>query len=639
MLFIAKVSIEKRSTIFNLSMKKQAGFQNNASLCIPESVNKANFMIKDHIFSVVKENAIKYGNRDVFRYRDSSKSIRAMNWTRMFSKCEQISLALLADGYGFESNIGILSHNCPEWTITDIAILGIRGVVVPVMATSSKEQIKYIVDETAMQILFAGNDEHLENVIWLLEHCDTLKKVVFFESAGGISQPGIITLDQFISREADLHHLTMLNRLHEEAKADDLATIVYTSGTTGDSKGVMLGHDAFIACFKNHDLRLDLSEKDVSVAFLPLSHIFERAWTYYMLYKGVVNFFLGNPKEVIGILPLVRPTLMCTVPRFFEKTYEGIEAEAMRWPTVKRKIFKWATATGMRVADLRSRKAKIPAGLRFKHLIAEKLVLKKLRSVFGGNIRFMPCAGAAIRPGLLHFFHGAGLFVNYGYGCTETTATVSCFRDDIYDFSTVGSTMPGVSVKTGQDGELLISGKTVFRGYYKKPADTAEALRDGWFFSGDKGRVTDNGFLYMDDRIKDLFKTSTGKYVSPQKLELLLGQDTYVEQIVVIGDNRKYVTALIVPSFDKLKMKAAELDLPSMETEFLIRSKELYSFMAGRLNMLQDSLALHERVVKFTLLPELFTIENGILTSTLKIKRKAITERYTELIEEMYKTT
>lgn len=596
-------------------------------------------MIREHIVSIVKERAAKYGDRDVFRYRDKDTgAILGIGWIAMMQQSEAISMAMLAEGYGQGSNIGIFCNNCPQWTTTDLAILGIRGVVVPIMATSSRNQIKYIVDETGMQLMFAGGMEQVEVLRWLLDHCDTLKKIVVFDNDANTNDDRIITLSAYTAHAGTEDQKTILEKTHEELCADDLATIVYTSGTTGEGKGVMLGHDAFVSCFANHDQRLLVKDTDVSVAFLPLSHIFERTWTFYLLYRGAINFFCENPRQVIDLLPLVRPNLMCTVPRFFEKTFEGIEAEMLRWPSYKQKIFGWATKTGMRVATLKSRQDNIPAGLKFKYAIADKLVLKKLRSVFGGNIRFMPCAGAAIRPGLLHFFHGTGLFVNYGYGCTETTATVSCFREDIYDFNAIGSVMPGVSVRIGDGGEIQIHGKTIFRGYYKKPEETAASLRDGWFLSGDKGRVTDNGFLYMDDRIKDLFKTSTGKYVSPQKLELLLGQDQYVEQIVAIGDMRKFVSALIVPSFEKLKMKAREMGLAFTENDQIIRSKEMYAFLAERFSALQEELAPHERVVKFVLLPELFSIENGILTSTLKIKRKVVAEKYTNLIEEMYKT-
>ncbi|MEI6764362.1 MAG: long-chain fatty acid--CoA ligase [Bacteroidota bacterium] len=596
-------------------------------------------MINEHIIPIVKANAQKYGNRDVFRYRNKNTGeVNSIGWTAMMQQCELTSMALLDAGFGFESNIGIYSHNCPDWTTTDLAIFGIRGVVVPIMATSARQQIKYIIDETGMQLLFAGNEEQLEISLWLLDHCVSLNKVIVFDGGVEIKDERIITLKTYINISATSDLKNQLKKIQEDFRADDMATIVYTSGTTGEGKGVMLGMESFVSCFGYHDQRLHLYETDVSIAFLPLSHIFERTWTLYLLSKGVINFFLENPRHVIDVLPIVKPTLMCTVPRFFEKTYEGIEAEMLKWPAFKRTIFHWATKTGMRHAMLLSKKEPIPAGLKMKNSIADKLVLKKLRSVFGGNIRIMPCAGAAIRPGLLHFFHGTGLFVNYGYGCTETTATVACFREDIYDFNAVGSVMPGVSVKIGAGDEIMISGKTVFRGYYKKPEETAASLRDGWFMSGDKGRVTEDGFLYMDDRIKDLFKTSTGKYVSPQKIELLLGQDAFVEQIVAIGDKRKFVSAVIVPSFEKLKIKAAELGLSVSDIPELIKSKELYAVMAERFNLLQQELAPHERVVKFILLPELFSIENGILTSTLKIKRKMVNEKYADLIEEMYRT-
>ena len=358
-------------------------------------------------------------------------------------------------------------------------------------------------------------------------------------------------------------YTSALNHLLFEAKPDDLATILYTSGTTGEPKGVMLGHDNFMFCFGIHDQRIDVTEKDVSFCFLPLSHIFERTWSFYIMYRGAVNCFLENPKTVIDELPVVKPTLMCTVPRFFEKTFEGIQAERAKWPSVKKKIFDWSISVGHRYVEFRKKGEKPPVLLKVKRSIADKLVLKKLRAIFGGNMISMPVSGAAIRIELLKFFNATGIFVNFGYGATETTATVSCYKADNWEFESCGSIMPGIEVKISDEGEILVKGKTIFRGYYKKPEETRAALQDGWYKTGDKGNFTAEGNLVMADRIKDLFKTSVGKYVSPQKIELLLGKDKYIEQVMAIGDNLKYVTALIVPSFENLKPHHKELGIRS----------------------------------------------------------------------------
>jgi len=415
-----------------------------------------------------------------------------------------------------------------------------------------------------------------------------------------------------------------------------LATIIYTSGTTGEPKGVMLDHATFFYCFQIHDERLDVVESDMSACFLPLSHVFERTWTYFILYRGASNAYIDNPREVVKYLPVIKPTLMCTVPRFFEKTYEGIQLELSKWPTIKQNIFNWAIAVGHKRSEFLCKNQNIPTGLKFKYALANKLVLKKLRGVFGGNIKFMPCAGAAISPKLLRFFHAAGIFVNYGYGATETTATVSCFKEKTYDFDTCGSIMPGIQVKISDQGEILVKGSTVFKGYYNKPEATQKSLIDGWYHTGDQGFITPSGNLVMQDRIKDLMKTSVGKYVSPQKIELLFGQDPFIEQVIAIGDNRKYVTALIVPSFEMLKKEVEKLGVATSDNKDLAANEIVNVFYTKRLEKIQEDFTPYEKVVKFKLLSEPFSIQNGLLTNTLKVRRNELIKLYSREIEEMY---
>ena len=586
---------------------------------------------------MVKERASQYGSREVYRYKDKSdKQYKSFNWDELTPSIDLVSKALVNMGFGYGANIGIYSNNMIEWSITDYGILAIRGVVVPFFGTATKEQVKYIVDETKMELMFVGDQEQLEKAIWVLEQSESLKKIVSFDQEISVEDSRCIGWDTFINSAADTNLDKRLIEIYEEAQPEDLATILYTSGTTGEPKGVMLDHANFIYAFSIHDERLDITENDVSMCFLPLSHVFERTWSFYVLYRGAVNVFLENPRDVIAELPNAKPTLMCTVPRFFEKTHEGIIAEYEKWPATKKKIFDWSIGIGSQCSDLKSKNKNIPAFLKLKNSVADKLVLKKLRSIFGGNIRMIPCSGAAIRIDLLKFFHATGLFVNHGYGATETTATVSCFESDVYEFGSVGDIMPGLEVKISDEGEILVKGKTVFKGYYKKPVETSDVLTDGWYHTGDEGNFSEAGNLVMTDRIKDLFKTSVGKYVSPQKIELLLGKDPFIEQIISIGDNRKYVTALIVPVIDNLKSQANMLGLKHTSDSHLLSLKEINDFIEKRIAKIQDELAPFERVVKFKLLPDPFSIENNAMTSTLKFRRKVIMENYKGLIEEMY---
>ena len=587
---------------------------------------------------MVRNRASRYGNREVFRFREpGAKVYSSYNWLELVEISDNVSKSLLALGFGPKSNIGIFSDNKPQWTLTDLGILALRGVVVPFFGTASRQQIKYIADETKMELLFVGNNEQMEKALWLSDNSTTLRKIICFNPVLSESKdPRCLNWNDFLELGEDETNRNQLEQILQEAEPDDLATIIYTSGTTGEPKGVMLGQDNFMSCLKIHDERLQVTEEDVSLCFLPLSHIFERSWTFYMLHRGAINVFLENPKAVIQEMPIARPSLMCTVPRFYEKTYEGIKLEEAKWAPAKRKLFDWAMSTGEAHSEYLRNSQRPPFGLKIRFALAEKLVLTKLRSVFGGNIRTMPCSGAAIRPELLRFFHAAGIFVNYGYGATETTATVSCFRPDIYDFESCGSVMPGIEVKISGKGEILVKGDTVFKGYYNKPEETARVLRDGWYHTCDQGRLTKDGYLVMEDRINDIFKTSGGKYVSPQKVELLLCKDPFIEQAVVMGDNQKYITALIVPSFAALRSKVIKGSTAGLNEKSLIGDPAVIEFFRTRLELIQEELTSYEKVVKFTLLPETFSIENETLTSTLKTRRKAIDRKYGDLIGRMY---
>jgi long-chain acyl-CoA synthetase len=586
---------------------------------------------------MVRDRASRYGSREVFRYRNQqSEPYKSFSWSEFKIQADKVSKSLLSLGFGHGSLIGIFSDNRLEWTLTDVGILGIRAVVVPFFGTASSAQVQYIVEETDMQLIFTGNKEQLEKALGLVGKSKSLRKIVSF-------QPGILPDDDRCMSWEDFLKLgdspefeAQLEKVYSEAKPDDMATILYTSGTTGEPKGVMLHHDNFMEAFKFHDGRLDITERDVSMCFLPLSHVFERTWSFYLMYRGAVNVFLNNPKEVIDNLPVVNPTLMCTVPRFFEKTHEGIMAEFNRWSPVKKKIFNWAISTGHRYSEYRRHSKTAPITLKIQLSIADKLVYNKIRHIFGKNIRMMPCAGAGIREDLLRFFHATGLFVNFGYGATETTATVSCYRSDRYEFGTVGEVMPNVSVKITDQGEIMVKGPNVFKGYYKKPEATAEVLVDGWYMSGDKGHFSPDGNLVMTDRIKDMFKTSVGKYISPQKIELLLAKDNLIEQIVAIGDNRKYITALIVPSFENLKAHIQQFKLEHQHKEHIVRHEKIMELFHARIEKLQEELTSYEKIKKFTLLSEPFSIENSAMTSTLKLRRKVITEKYRDQIEMMY---
>jgi len=589
-----------------------------------------------HISLLLKEQTATYKGRTVFMFKNkSTQKYDSINWTELFGLTNQVSLSLLNLGLLPHDKIGILSHNKPEWVISDLGIMGIRAVVVPLYATVSKNEIKYIVDETEMKLLFAGNQEQIEKAAWLADNCKSLQHIIVFEGSVPDDER-FIHWEDFLNQSKQNHLTEQLDNIQKEFKEDDIATIIYTSGTTSEPKGVILGHDNFFSAFRINQERLQVSDKEKSLCFLPLSHVFERTWTLFLLYCGAINVFLENPRQVIDELPKVRPTLMCTVPRFFEKTYEGIQREAQKWPRFKQNIFNWSVKIGLEYIEYLKNAQAAPKPLQLKRKLADKLVLKKLRSIFGGNIKFMPCAGAAIKPNLLRFFHAAGIFINYGYGATETTATVSCFKSDIYNFDYCGSIMPETEVRISEENEILVKGNTVFKGYYNKPEATSQVLKEGWYYSGDEGYIVNNEYLAMTDRIKDLIKTSGGKYVSPQKIELLVGDDQYIEQIVVIGDNRKFITALIVPSFDLLEPHFSRLGLSKEDKKAIINHLEIKQLIKDRIEEAQSELTHYEKIITFILLDEPFSIDNKTLTNTLKIRRKFIETQYKTEIDSMY---
>jgi len=590
-------------------------------------------MKNNHIANMIRQRAEQYGSREVFRYQKAGE-YTSISWNTFIEQANIISKHLLSEGIKPDGKVGIYSQNRPEWTISDLAILSVRAVVVPFYPTATFEQLKYIIDETGMEVLFVGDNEQLEHAIKALDQTNTLKRLITF-NCDKIDDERILQYNNLLEQNYNAY-TEDLKHLLSNTSEDDLATIIYTSGTTGEPKGVMLQHKQFMYSFKIHDQRLSLGEDDVSMCFLPLSHVFERTWTYYLLHSGGTNVYNLNPKKIIEELPKVKPTVMCVVPRFYEKTYDAIQQTANKWPKSQKAIFNWAIAIGAKYIEYEKESAKAPYTLKLKRNIANTLVYKKIRKVFGGSIRYTPCAGSALNNHLLRFFHSIGLFICYGYGATETTATVSCMANQNYDFDYTGDIMPGIEVKVNDENMILVKGGTVFSGYYKKPNETAEVLKGGWYYTGDEGSIPAEGKLHMTERIKDIIKTSTGKYISPQKIELILSKGDLIEQLCVIGDNRKYLTALIVPSYEALEIIAKKMGIAYDKPNELAKNHSIKESVIKQVEDLQKELPKHERVAKITLLDEPFSIDNTMLTSSLKVRRKQVNEIYKSQITEMY---
>jgi len=587
--------------------------------------------------SIIRENSIKYGSRNAVLYQKSDKSWAPISWTDLWQTIQDMAKALLANGVKPGDKVAIMSRNMPEWTISDYALQLVRAVSVPLFSSTSVAQAEYMLNETECVLVLAGEQEQYDIAEELVLRVASIRKIVAFDSSVKFKE-GISSeyFSDFLNAGRGANYDEQLKAVSDEATEQDLCSILYTSGTSGEPKGVMLSVGNFMHCVRIHDFRITISDQDVSLCFLPLSHIFERGWTFIVLSKGITSYYLRNPKEVVDAVQVVKPTVMCSVPRFFEKTYEGVNAKIARSSATKQAMFKWAINMGGKRFDYLSNKKPVPFGLKIAYAIADKLVLSKGRAVLGGNFRFMVCGGAALSLDIIHFFEQVGIHIKIGYGLTETVATITCLLEDDMNISSVGKVMPLLDVKIGDNNEIMVKGGTVFHGYYKKPELTAEVFKDGYFCTGDAGRLDENGYLFLTDRIKDIIKTSSGKYIAPQKIESLLSGDKYIEQITIIGSERKYITALVVPAaiaFDEL-MK--EMGLEKIKKEFQVKEKKVIEFYQKRIDELQKDLSPYEQVKKIALLPDEFTIQSGELTPSLKIKRRVIAEQFKDEIESMY---
>ena len=589
-----------------------------------------------HLVRVMRERIARLGNKAALRVQQDGQW-RAIGWRTLGQAMDYCAQALIRAGHQPTEMVGIYARNMPEWTQADLGILAARGVSVPIYPTSTLDQLRYIVKDAGIKLLFVGEQPQFDQALLLLE-------------SGEINQ--IVTMDGTVDLrgcEQASHFQTFLSsgnhqpselalRMREQHyRMDDLLTLIYTSGTTGEPKGVMLDFNNIAACFEMHDRRLDLGEQDVSLCMLPLSHVFERAWSYYVLYCGAENVYIRDPQKVMDVIGEVQPTVMCAVPRLYEKAYAMIQAKVAQAPRLRRALFGWATGVGKRMVATRQAGKSASPLLYLQLALAERLVFRKLRARFGGRTRFLPVAGARLADDVNLFFQAMGLNLKYGYGMTETTATVCCYEDSQFKLGSIGTVMDGIEVKLGENNELLVRSPTVMRGYYNKPEATAEVMtEDGFLRTGDAGELDDEGNIYFTERLKELMKTSNGKYVAPQLVEGTLGKDRFIEQIAIVADARHFVSALIVPCFESLEEYARSINLQYQCKTELLRHSKVVEFFEARIADLQQELAKFEQVKKFTLLPSAFSMELGEITPTMKLRRKIIESKYQSEIEAMY---
>ncbi|MGE6146984.1 AMP-dependent synthetase/ligase [Aeromonas media] len=589
-----------------------------------------------HLVRVMRERIARLGNKAALRVQQDGQW-RAIGWRTLGQAMDYCAQALIRAGHQPTEMVGLYARNMPEWTQADLGILAARGVSVPIYPTSTLEQLRYIVKDAGIKLLFVGEQPQFDQALLLLKSGE-INQIVTLD--GTVDLRGCEQASHFQTFLVSGNHQPSEQALREREqhyRMDDLLTLIYTSGTTGEPKGVMLDFNNIAACFEMHDRRLDLGEQDVSLCMLPLSHVFERAWSYYVLYCGAENVYIRDPQKVMEVIGEVQPTVMCAVPRLYEKAYAMIQAKVAQAPRLHRALFGWATGVGKRMVATRQAGRSASPLLYLQLALAERLVFRKLRARFGGRTRFLPVAGARLADDVNLFFQAMGLNLKYGYGMTETTATVCCYEDSQFKLGSIGTVMDGIEVKLGENNELLVRSPTVMRGYYNKPDATAEVMTaDGFLRTGDAGELDDQGNIYFTERLKELMKTSNGKYVAPQLVEGTLGKDRFIEQIAIVADARHFVSALIVPCFESLEEYARSINLQYQCKTELLRHSKVVEFFEARIADLQKELAKFEQVKKFTLLPSAFSMELGEITPTMKLRRKIIESKYQSEIEAMY---
>lgn len=599
-------------------------------------------MNTSYLSLLIQRQSQKYGERVALKYRDYATSMWIpVSWNQFSEKVSKVSRALVALGVQAQENIGVFSQNKPECLYTDFGAFGVRAVTVPLYATSSEAQVHYILQDAAIRFLFVGEQYQYDVASRVQNLCHTLKRIIVFDSSVKLAPGDTNSLyyEDFLALGDNMELQQQVDKLTAESSPQDLANILYTSGTTGESKGVMLHHSCYEAAFKAHHGRLTtLGEQDVVMNFLPFTHIFERAWSYYCLDRGCVLCINLRPQDIQKTIKEVRPTAMCSVPRFWEKVYAGVLEKINETTGLKKMLMLDALKVGKahNIDYLMNGKTP-PAMLRAKYKFYDKTIYSLLKKTIGiENGNFFPTAGAAIPEKVEEFVHSVGINMVAGYGLTETTATVSCGWIGDYRIGSVGRLMPGLELKFGEDNEILLRGETITKGYYKKEAITRNALtEDGWFHTGDAGYMKD-GFLYLTERIKDLFKTSNGKYIAPQAIETKMVVDRYIDQISIIADQRKFVSALIVPEYQQVENYAKDHHIAYTDMKDLLQKTEIQELFRMRIETLQQEFAHYEQIKRFTLLPEPFSMERGELTNTLKIKRPVLLKNYAAEIEKMY---
>ena len=598
--------------------------------------------INSHLSVLIHDVAKVYGDREALIYQDfGGQEWKSYSWNQFSAAVKQVSNAMLNLGIKPKENVGIFSQNSVQYLFCDFGAWGIRATTIPFYATSSEQQIQFMVNDAKVRFLFVGEQEQYDKARRIIALCPTLERIIVFDPTVRISthDPQAIYFSDFMKLGENLPRQTEVEMLQKEASFDEIANILYTSGTTGDSKGVILTHGQFHAAMESNQKCVPVTDKDRIMNFLPYTHIFERGWAILCITAGARLIVNTDPHRVQQSMRETHPTCMSSVPRFWEKVYAGVQEQIDNANIAKRKVFLHALSVGRKHnIECLSRGKRPSVALHLEYEMINKTIFSLIRKELGlENAHFFPTAGAAVSEHVEEFAHSIGLNMIVGYGLTESLATVSCNHlGKPWTVGSVGIPIEGISVKISDEGEVLLKGPTITKGYYNRDDLTKAAFTaDGYFRTGDAGYMKD-GELFLKERIKDLFKTSNGKYIAPQMIESKMLVDKYIETIAVIADQRKFVSALIVPAYPLLEEYAREHGIAFKDREELCANEQVNRMMKERIDTLQQQLAYYEQIKRFTLLPHHLSMEKGELTNTLKIRRRVLNENYRKEIDKMY---
>lgn len=598
--------------------------------------------VKSHLSVLIHDLANKYGDKTALTFKKfGSDKWQSVSWNQFSLRVKQVSNALLNIGAKPHDKIAVFSQNCVHYLYTDFGAYGIKVCSIPFYATSSEQQIQYMINDGQVRFLFVGEQEQYDKAHRVFALCPSLERIIIFDSSVRISthDPAALYFKDFIKLGENLPRQTEVEALYQSASMDDMANILYTSGTTGDSKGVMLTYGQYDAALRANDEVVPVSEKDRVINFLPFTHIFERGWAYLCLSEGAQLFINTYPHEIQESMRQVHPTCMSSVPRFWEKVYIAVKTKMDEAGSVQKKLFYHALAVGRkRNIEYIANGKRPPLTLELEYKIINKTILSMVRKQLGlEHPNIFPTAGAYVSPEVEEFILSVGIGMVVGYGLTESLATVSCVHlDKKFTIGSVGRPISSIQIKIGEDNEILLKGPTITKGYYHRDTTNAKVFdEEGFFHTGDAGYMKD-GELFLTERIKDLFKTSNGKYIAPQQVESLLLVDKFIDQVAVIADQRKFVSALIVPEFRLVEDWAREHHIAFSSREDLCANEQVKKMLQERINTLQQQLAYYEQIKRITLLPHHFSMESGELTNTLKIRRPIINKNYQAEIDKMY---